>query len=163
VTVDPPLSDPPLSDPPVLAAGTGQDAAAGAGPLLLEEEFGGGPLYSLRQAVAAHASAAGMSGQRAIDVTIVVQELAANAVRHGAGRGRLRMWSQDGALVCRVEDAGPEPRLGRAAVGGAGGSTSAGWPYPHGHGLWLARQVADEMSVVSGPGGTCATVVFALG
>jgi hypothetical protein len=30
------------------------------------------------------------------------------------------------------------------------------------HGLWLARQVADEMSVVSGPGGTCAMVVFAL-
>ena len=157
--------DPPISRPPVPAAGTGQDAAAGPGALLLEEEFGGGPLYPLRQAVAAHASAAGIPAARARDMTIAVQELAANAVRHGAGRGRLRMWSRGGALVCEVQDAGPEPRAGRAATrdgAGADGNAAAGWPCAHGHGLWLARQVADEMSVVSGPGGTCATVVFVL-
>jgi hypothetical protein len=28
--------------------------------------------------------------------------------------------------------------------------------------LWLVRLVADEISVFSGPDGTCATVVFAL-
>jgi anti-sigma regulatory factor (Ser/Thr protein kinase) len=158
--------DPPISQPPAPAAGTGQDAAAGPGPLLLEEEFGGGPLYSLRQAVAAHAAAAGMLAARARDMTIALQELAANAVRHGAGRGRLRMWSRDGALVCQVQDTGPEPRDGRAAArdgADADGNAAGGWPCVHGHGLWLARQVADEMSVVSGPGATCATVVFALG
>jgi len=154
--------DPPVSDPPVPAAGTAQDAAAGPGSLLLEEEFGRESLYSVRQAVAAHASAAGMSETRARDVTIAVQELAANAVRHGAGRGRLRMQLQDGALVCQVRDAGPERRAGRAAVG-ADQNAAAGWPHAHGHGLWLARQVADGLSVTSGPGGTCATVVFALG
>ena len=42
-------------------------------------------LYSVRQAVAAHASAAGMSEAQARDVMIAVQELAANAVRHGRG------------------------------------------------------------------------------
>lgn len=30
------------------------------------------------------------------------------------------------------------------------------------HGLWLVRLVTDQVSVVSGPGGTCATVVFTL-
>ena len=157
--------DPPVSRPPVPAAGTGQHAAAGPGVLLLEEEFGGGPLYSVRQAVAAHASAAGMSGRRVIEVTIAVQELAANAVRHGTGRGRLRMWSRDGALVCQVEDPGREARDGQAATQdgpGADENAAAGWPYAHGHGLWLAWQVTDEMSVVSGPAATCATVVFAV-
>ena len=157
--------DPTVCQPPVPAAGTGQDAAAGLGMLLLEADFGSGPLYSLRQAVAAHASAAGMPAAQVRDVTIAVQELAANAVRHGAGRGRLRMWRRDGALVCQVHDTGPGPRDGRTAArdgAAADADAAAGWPYPHGHGLWLARQVADEMSVTSGPGGTCATVVFAL-
>ena len=156
--------DPTASLLPVPADGTGQDAAAGPGALLLEEEFGGGPLYPLRQAVAAHASAAGLPAARARDMTIAVHELAANAVRHGAGQGRLRMQRRDGALVCQVQDTGPEPRDGRATRNGAGadGNAAAGWPCPHGHGLWVARQVADEMTVVSGPGGTCATVVFAL-
>lgn len=139
--------DPTVSRPPVPAADTGQDAAAGPGALLLEEEFGGRSLYSLRQAAAALASAAGMPEARARDVTIAVQELAANAVRHGAGRDRLLMQRRDGALACQVHDTGPEPREGPAAAqdgAGAAPNAAAGWPRPHGHGLWLARQVADE-------------------
>ena len=122
--------DPTVSRPPVPAAGTGQDAAAGPGTVLLEEEFGGGPLYWLRQAVAAHASAAGMRAARARDMTIAVQELAVNAVRHGAGRGRLRMQRRDGALVCQVQDTGPGPRDGRAAARDGAGTDpdpAAGW------------------------------------
>lgn len=122
--------------------------------LLLEEEFGNRSLHGLRQAVQAQA-AAGMSGERAGDVMMAVHELAANAVCHGAGRGRLRMWSQDGALRCQVQDAG-------RAAGPAGADAAAGWHYAHGHGLWLVRLLADQMSAVSGPGGTCVTVVFAL-
>ena len=73
------------------------------------------------------------------------------------------MQLQDGALICQVEETGPEPRADRAAGGGADQHAAAGWQHAHGHGLWLARQVADELSVLSGPSGTCATVVFALG
>lgn len=106
--------------------------------------------------------AAGMPEERARDVVIVVHELAANAVRHGAGRGRLRMWSRDGALRCQVWDGGRPPRPGQsAATGGAAADAVPPWPHEHGHGLWLVRQVADDMSVVSGPGGTCVTAVFA--
>ena len=32
-----------------------------------------------------------------------------------------------------------------------------------GHGLWLVRLLADQMSVTSGPDGTCVTVRFAPG
>jgi anti-sigma regulatory factor (Ser/Thr protein kinase) len=105
-----------------------------------------------------------MSEARAEDVIIAVHELASNAVRHGAGRGRLRIWNHDEALCCQVEDSGPEPRAaGPGARVGAGAGAADGWSYGHGHGLWLARQVADQMTVMSGPEGTRAAVTFTLG
>jgi anti-sigma regulatory factor (Ser/Thr protein kinase) len=114
----------------------------------------------MRAAALAHAVAAGMPEARAGDVVTVVHELAGNAVRHGAGRGRLRMWSQDGILRCMVEDG---PRPGVAGDNGDGGrNAAAGWPYQHGHGLWLVRLLAHQVSIVSGPGGTRAAAWFAL-
>jgi anti-sigma regulatory factor (Ser/Thr protein kinase) len=150
--------DPPVSPPSA--------RAAGGGPLL-EQEFGSGMLCGLRAAVLAHAVAAGMPEDRAGDVVIAVHELAANAIRHGAGRGRLRMWSRAGSLHCMVEDgarpglparAGPRP--GRQD--GEGRNVAARWPYEHGHGLWLVRLLADQMSIVSGADGTRAAVRFML-
>ena len=138
--------------------GAAGDPAHGGG-LLLELEFAGGSLYLLRQAVAVHAAAAGMGEQSARNVVLAVNELASNAIRHGAGRGRLRMWDQDGAVCCQVEDAGRVPCGGRAGAGAGPGA--AGWPYVHGHGLWVVRLLADQMSAVSGPRGTCVTVRFA--
>lgn len=64
-----------------------------------------------------------------------VHELAANAVRHGAGSGRLVMLATAGALRCLVSDAGPE---------------AGPWPVRQGHGLWIARAVADQLAVSSG-------------
>src|SRR6266566_1209562 len=51
----------------------------------------------------------------------------------------------------------PPTRSGTAADPDA-----ARWRAEPGHGLWLARQVADQASVDSGPSGTVATVSFAL-
>lgn len=119
----------------------------------------------LRHAVAAHAAAAGMSEMRARDAMLAVHELAANAVRHGAGRGRLRMWSQEGALVLPGPGRRAETAHRPAGTGDrtdAVADAAAGWPYTHGHGLWLVRLLADHMSAESGPDGTCVTVVFAL-
>jgi serine/threonine-protein kinase RsbW len=148
-------------DPPAGLAGPAGDGAGVTGALLLEQDFAAGSLYALRQAVAAHAAAAGMPGARARDVTLAVNELASNAIRHGAGRGRLRMWGQDGALACQVHDAGRRPRGSRPGDREAGADPAAGWPYAHGHGLWLVRLLADQMTVESGPAGTCVTVIFA--
>jgi anti-sigma regulatory factor (Ser/Thr protein kinase) len=159
--------DVPVSQP---EAGPGHAPAAAqagdGGTLLLEQGFGAGTLYGLRAAVLAHAVAAGMPENRARDVVIVVHELAANAIRHGAGRGRLRVWSRAGVLHCLVED-GARPGspdgqdAGAGGRAGAGRNVAAGWPYAHGHGLWLVRLLADQLSIVSEAGGTRAAVRFA--
>ncbi len=47
----------------------------------------------------AHVDQAGLSEDRASDVVLAVHELAANAIAHGAGHGRLRLWD----LARRVE------------------------------------------------------------
>ncbi len=129
-------------------------------PPVLDQAFDANTLYALRAAVQAHATQLGMPEARTDDLVIAVHELAANAVRHGAGHGRLRVWERAGALHCQVEDTGDATPPGDSGVSEV--NVADNWPFVSGHGLWLARLVAEEISVVSGPGGTCATVVFAL-
>lgn len=173
----------------------GGEAAASAAPpgaggsLILEQPFGSDSLYALRAAVAAHAGQAGVPAGQVPDLVIAVHELATNAIRHGAGHGRLRIWADGGALHCQVSDDGTAPAAGpvagaadpvaaaaepvaaladlvasapREAQAGTSTGAAASWPAEHGHGLWLIRQVADQTSVHSGPGGTVATVSFTL-
>jgi anti-sigma regulatory factor (Ser/Thr protein kinase) len=128
-----------------------------AGPALLEQDFDSGSLYLVRAAVAAHAAAAGLSHSRVYDAVLAAHELAANAVRHGAGRGRLRLRADGGFLYCQVSDDGPA-RSGDQQPTGA-----AAWRREHGHGLWVAGEVADQLSIDHGPAGTTATAAFALG
>ena len=54
---------------------------------ILDQVFDADSLYALRAAVAAHGAQAGLPPGRADDLVIAVHELAANAVRHGAGHG----------------------------------------------------------------------------
>jgi anti-sigma regulatory factor (Ser/Thr protein kinase) len=133
------------------------DMGDGKARLALDQAFDSGTLYALRAAVQADAIQAGLPKSRTDDLVIAVHELAANAVRHGAGAGRLRMWERDGALHCQVDDGG-SPASGSQA--GPGGNMADRWPFLQGHGLWLVRLVADQISVFSGPGGTRATIVF---
>jgi anti-anti-sigma factor len=137
--------------PPGQLPGPGQPDGGGP-PSLLEQEFDDYSLYALRAAVAAHASQAGLSDGRTGDLVLVVHELAANAIRHGAGHGRLRLLRAQDAVHCEITDEGAKaPR------------DAALWPVERGHGLWLVRQVADSSSLQSGPTGTVASVTFRLG
>jgi anti-sigma regulatory factor (Ser/Thr protein kinase) len=123
--------------------GTGSPSDA---RVLLDEGFDAATLHRLRDRVASCAVAAGIATSRVPDIVLAVHELAANAVRHGAGAGRLVMRAvPGGALTCRVSDPGP-------------GLES--WPVRQGHGLWIARETADRMTVSSGPDGSRVTVVF---
>jgi anti-sigma regulatory factor (Ser/Thr protein kinase) len=155
------------------AGGVGRAMQAAARTPLLDQEFDSATLYALRAAVQAHASRVGLSEDRAGEVVLAVHELAANAIAHGAGRGRLQMWDLVGALSCEIVDGGPASSGGPASAhrsagahgpAGAHGSppVSDPWPAAHGHGLWLVRQVADELDLRSGPRGTRAVVTFAL-
>lgn len=119
---------------------------------VMDQAFDGDSLYVLREAVAAHASQAGLPEGRVVDLVLAVHELAANAVRHGAGHGRLRVWNTGGDVRCEIADGGPEPA-----------PPDGPWPVERGHGLWLVRQVADRASLNTGPLGTVAAVSFASG
>ena len=146
-----------------LPGGRVQDTDTGGGeqPPVLEQVFDGDSLYALRAAAAAHASQAGLPDGRVGDLVLAVHELAANAVRHGAGHGRLRIWKADDALRCEVSDDGPDGVPASGAAGSHAGDTVS-WNTEPGHGLWLIRQIADQASVRSGPGGTVAVVSFTL-
>ena len=128
----------------------GVNMTAGHGePPALDQAFDGDSLYALRAAVAAHGSQAGLSDARTRDLVLAVHELAANAVRHGAGQGRLRLWAARDAVRCEVTDEGTP-----------GEPDAARWQAEPGHGLWLVRRIADSASVQSGASGTVAAVIF---
>jgi anti-sigma regulatory factor (Ser/Thr protein kinase) len=134
---------------------TSRRAEPGAGTTVLEQAFDGDSLYALRSAVAAHASATGLTRQQVYDVVTVAHELAANAVRHGAGHGRLRLWADGHALHCQVSDDGPpDPDPAR--------SHNAAWRREHAHGLWIIDEVADQVSLDRASTGTTVTVTFSI-
>lgn len=135
---------------------------AGTSPLL-DQAFDGDSLYALRSAVAAHASQAGLPQGRVGDLVVAVHELAANAVRHGAGHGRLRLWKDGQALHCLVADDGLPHSAGAAGGTEKRSADAALWRTDSGHGLWLVRHLADQIGLSSGPHGTDATVTFTFG
>ncbi|WP_068753617.1 anti-sigma factor RsbA family regulatory protein [Thermobifida cellulosilytica] len=109
-------------------------------------------LGALRAEVARLAARLEVPGGRAEDLVVAVNELAANVLEHGAGRGTVALWRRDGRVVCDVFDeaGGLTDPLGGYRVGGALGA--------RGHGLWITRQVCDFMEVRGGPGGSLVRV-----
>jgi len=140
--------------------GTAEASPPHIGPLsgrgteiIFDQSLDGDSLYQLRASVAAHALRAGLPPRRADDLVIAAHELAANVVRHGSGRGRLRIWQHDQMLHCQVSDDG---------YGGVADGTGPAWRIVPGHGLWLVRQLADSFSPHPGRRGSAVTVSFAL-
>jgi anti-sigma regulatory factor (Ser/Thr protein kinase) len=115
---------------------------AGPESARLEMRFDCDRLALVRQIVAHRAGAAGIPAERTSDLVLAVNELAANSVSYGGGRGMLAMWHCDETLVCEVRDAGAleDPLAGRRH------------PSPsqlNGRGLWLAHQLCDLVQVRS--------------
>lgn len=128
-------------------AGVLADAPAGA-PVV---RFTAAPFDALRALVDAHATQAGLSAPRRDDVLLAVSELAANSLRHGGGWGELRVWPEQGGIVCEVRDEGvlTDPLAGRRR------------PSPletSGRGLWLVNQLCDLAQVRSSASGTTVRV-----
>ena len=146
----------------------GHLASADGVVLILDQALDGDSLYRLRVSVATHAVRAGLSPRRADDLVIAAHELAANVVRHGSGRGRLRIWKHDQMLHCQVTDDGRAKTADGSQQSGCysdAGSVPGPptWPIEPGHGLWLVRQLADQTSLHPGISSSAAKISFALG
>lgn len=121
----------------------------------LDQAFDLDGLVSLRSAVAAHADRLGLPAARIPELVLVAHELATNAVRHGGGQGRVRMWGDGASVFCEISDAGPglsappADDYGRPSVDALGG-----------RGLWLAFHLCDQFTLKSDAAGTVATAVF---
>lgn len=113
----------------------------------LEMAFDADDLPSLRRLVADRAGRVGLAASGTDELVLAVHEVAANSVRHGGGRGVLRIWQEDDRLVCEVTDSGHivEPLIGREQPPLDG---------PSGRGLWLVNQLCDLVQLRSYPHGT---------
>ena len=114
-------------------------------------------LPRLRSVVGKTAESAGLDPRRVSDFVLSAHELAANSVMHADGGGLLRLWVQNGALICEVSDHGELENVSagrrRPDLSGDGGA-----------GLWIVRQACDAVQIRSVPGqGTTVRMQMTLG
>jgi anti-sigma regulatory factor (Ser/Thr protein kinase) len=140
-----------------IQAPDGHGGIGEAGAAALDQQFDRSRLYALRAAVAAHAADLGAPAERVAHLMIMASELASNAIQHGGGQGRLRLWRVDGALRCEVSDAGPGIPDPEHAGTVAPSSLS-----PNGRGLWIVRRLAGDMTIENTGRGTRVTVAVPL-
>lgn len=107
-------------------------------------------LPRVRDFAATEARAFGMRAEAVNDFVIAVNEVATNAVTHGADDASVRVWFEAGDLVVEVHDEGswkPGPMPG--AVGGMG--------------LWVARLLSSDLTLRIGSGGSTVIMRFPAG
>jgi anti-sigma regulatory factor (Ser/Thr protein kinase) len=125
--------------------------------VLLDVFFTGADLARLRRCLDDVARLAGLDEPRRSEFVLAVHEVTGNAIQHGGGRGRARLWYVDGALRCRVTDDGPG--LTDAAIPAALPAPDFG---EDGRGLWLARELSDRLHITGGEGSAIVTLEFDL-
>jgi anti-sigma regulatory factor (Ser/Thr protein kinase) len=100
-------------------------------------DFGEHDLARVRDAARAWAEAVGLPPRRRTDWLLAVGEATGNSVRHGGGRGTLRLWRTGTWLVAEIRDRGrlSDPLTGRRR------------PDPFsptgGRGVWMMHQLCD--------------------
>ncbi|MGV9249974.1 anti-sigma factor RsbA family regulatory protein [Streptomyces sp. NPDC003697] len=103
--------------------------------------FGEQDLPHTRDEADRWAAAAGLPPVRRTDWLLAVSEATSNSVRHGGGRGTLRMWRAGDAFVAEISDRGrlADPLTGRRR------------PDPHaptgGRGVWIMHQLCDLVEI----------------
>ncbi|MFC4038512.1 ATP-binding protein [Dactylosporangium siamense] len=139
--------------------GAVQDAAARsvAAGQSVSRVFTAGGVRRVRQLVAHVGREAGLVERLLPGFVLAVQELLTNAVRHGGGWGRIRLYRDGDVLVCVVTDHGPGFAGDLKRFGGLPPVDSEG-----GRGLLLARQIADSFHIGTGPAGATITVTMNL-
>ncbi|WP_305016641.1 sensor histidine kinase [Amycolatopsis sp. WAC 04182] len=153
---------------PILAGADGDRPSAGYAPDAVVEKynlplpeprsadafrFDLGRLSAVRRFAQTRAEESGLAQDRVEDLVLAVAELSANSVLHGSGNGVVRVWRDEGHVLCEVIDEGTlsDPLAGRrpASPGQLGG-----------RGLVLVNQVADLVRQYLRPGSTVTRIYF---
>ena len=117
------------------------------GPPAAELAFTADELADLRHLVAEVAGRGATAPDRVADLVLAVNEIGSNSLEHGPGRGRLRLWTTDEAMIAEIADRGtadlPFPGMIAPLTSGV-----------RGRGLWLASELCDVMQVWSDGEGT---------
>lgn len=110
-----------------------------------------GSLSDLRRAARRLARRAGVAGLRADDLLVAVTELATNSLVHARGAGTLTLWTEPGAVVGEVRDAGllADPMAGRRQPPA---------DLLGGRGLWMVNHLCDLVQLHSDESGTVVRV-----
>ena len=114
----------------------------------------GSSLPRLRRELAALGEAEGMSADQVERLVTAVNELAANVLEHGAGKGWIRVWRTGDRWVCDVfdESGGPiDPLTGYRPFDGF---------RARGYGLWITRQICDFLEITGGGQGASIRLHF---
>lgn len=122
-------------------------------PASVALHFDSGNLGEVRHMANEWAMAAGLTGTRLDDVQLAVSELGANSLDHGGGSGVLRVWHEEGRLVCEVSDAGHilDPLVGRSPVDPR---------TPGSRGLLIVNLLSDLVRVHTREGSTVVRAYF---
>ncbi|MFF4485329.1 anti-sigma factor RsbA family regulatory protein [Streptomyces sp. NPDC001544] len=113
----------------------------------LSFDFRAETLSDARHIATAEGARLGLTGVRLEDLALITAELTTNSVVHGGGWGRLRVWTEDGYVVCEVRDKGrlTDPMAGRRP---------ASRDQRGGRGLLLVNLVSDLVRLHTGEDGT---------
>ncbi|MBM0227080.1 ATP-binding protein [Micromonospora sp. ATA51] len=112
-------------------------------------------LNPLRAALRGWAEARSFDADATGDVVVAVTEVATNGLVHGALPVRLRCWHHGDTLIVQVDDSGDRPIPPTAGFRGPGSADRVG-----GRGLWLARQLADVVTMHCGESSTSVRLHF---
>lgn len=119
---------------------------------VVELAFDASGLPAVRDVVTGRATLLEIDRDKVSDLALAMHELATNSLRHGGGRGVLRVWQEPDALVCEVRDTGrvEDPLVGRRV------------PSPRqegGRGVWMANNLCDLVQLRSSDAGTTVRVL----
>lgn len=112
-----------------------------------------GDLRRVRAFVTERALALGLPEARVDVLTLAVSELTTNTLQHTSGGGHIRVWAEDGRLVCDVIDRGADRPFGRSMP-----SAEA----VRGRGLAIVERVCDSVLTTTVPEGTLVRICLDL-